>query len=243
MTEYRRSFIVTGLSPSLRTPASVRPVIPSFLDGWEQVILVGENPYKGIPINQPHDEGCKQCYYWYQFGSEGCWDCRGHDMWTPKVVPTHRGFLLVVGGKFKMVKDFQFKEAMRTNGKISWNIFWNRPFPANPEGYEVIYLGEAHRDGGGWRSHHISITDPTVHASRLSVAEYLRRRKIDNNLVCPVCGRMATVVGVEYSYDMPDHYDGVSEWYCTHDDTRWGRWSGKILHGEETEPRFGERSR
>ena len=62
---------------------------------------------------------------------------------------------------------------------------------------------------------------------------------------CPGCGvNLAApggsrVIGVQYSYDSPNHYDGVSEWRCPDCDLREGRWSGKILKDGESEPRYG----
>lgn len=57
---------------------------------------------------------------------------------------------------------------------------------------------------------------------------------------CPDCEKL--MIGVEYGYDSPDHYDGVSEWWCPDNDgcgVRIGRWSGKRLVDGETEPRYG----
>lgn len=42
-----------------------------------------DNRWAGTPVNQPNDEGCHLCHYWYTIGTEGCWDCRGHDCWQP----------------------------------------------------------------------------------------------------------------------------------------------------------------
>ena len=47
------------------------------------------------------------------------------------------------------------------------------------------------------------------------------------------------LIGVEYPYDHPDRYDGVSEWRCLACGKRVGRWTGRELVGEETEPRHG----
>lgn len=49
------------------------------------------------------------------------------------------------------------------------------------------------------------------------------------------------VIGVEYGYDSPERYDGVSEWRCPDCGRREGRWSGKVLQDDELEPRFGGR--
>lgn len=55
---------------------------------------------------------------------------------------------------------------------------------------------------------------------------------------CPKCGS-SDISGCEYTYDHPEHYDGISEWHCLSCGCRVGRWSGKILTGTETEPPFG----
>ena len=52
-------------------------------------------------------------------------------------------------------------------------------------------------------------------------------------------GPFSHLIGMEYTHEHPEHYDGVSEWMCPFCETRWGRWTGKILIGDESEPRFG----
>jgi hypothetical protein len=59
----------------------------------------------------------------------------------------------------------------------------------------------------------------------------------ETNCKCP----RYCVVGVEYSYDHPAHYDGISEWRCTKCGERVGRWSGKRLAGKRFEWPFGRR--
>lgn len=64
--------------------------------------------------------------------------------------------------------------------------------------------------------------------------------------VCPKCG--GEIMMVEYAYDNPQHYDGISEYVCynafkmTRDiptcDYRVGRWCGKELQSRELETRF-----
>jgi hypothetical protein len=49
----------------------------------------------------------------------------------------------------------------------------------------------------------------------------------------------SNVIGVQYAWDDPNHYDGVSEWRCPHCGYREGRWSGRALGPNETEPPFG----
>lgn len=46
------------------------------------------------------------------------------------------------------------------------------------------------------------------------------------------------VIGVQYAYDDPEHYDGVSEWRFP-DGHRVGRWTNRILEDGEGEYRFG----
>ncbi len=58
---------------------------------------------------------------------------------------------------------------------------------------------------------------------------------------CPACDTVnepKNIIGVEYSYDSPNRYDGVSEWIftCGH---RVGRWTGDVLEDGQEEPRFG----
>ena len=43
-------------------------------------------------------------------------------------------------------------------------------------------------------------------------------------------------LGVEYWWGSAWHYDGVSEWRCSHG--RFGRWCGKQLIENEVEPPF-----
>ena len=55
---------------------------------------------------------------------------------------------------------------------------------------------------------------------------------------CKKCGS-TNIVMVEYSWDMPNHYDGVSEIDCLDCKARFGRWSGRELINNETEKPFG----
>lgn len=52
-------------------------------------------------------------------------------------------------------------------------------------------------------------------------------------------GPFSHLVGMEYPYGSPERYDGVSEWFCPSCETRWGRWTGKVLTDGQVEPRFG----
>ena len=47
------------------------------------------------------------------------------------------------------------------------------------------------------------------------------------------------MIGVEYSPEMPEHYDGVSEWRCLKCGLRVGRWSEKVLADNEIERKLG----
>lgn len=48
-------------------------------------------------------------------------------------------------------------------------------------------------------------------------------------------------IGIEYYYDSPERYDGVSEWLCPFCNYREGRWTGKKLEDNQIESRFGQR--
>lgn len=52
------------------------------------------------------------------------------------------------------------------------------------------------------------------------------------------CGSIDFVM-VEYPYDHPAHYDGVSEHQCLRCGNRYGRWSGRKLNDNEVEQPFG----
>lgn len=55
---------------------------------------------------------------------------------------------------------------------------------------------------------------------------------------CQRCNN-ENIIGVEYSWDNPEHYDGISEWMCSQCQTRVGRWSGKVLANNEIERKYG----
>ena len=46
---------------------------------------------------------------------------------------------------------------------------------------------------------------------------------------------------LQYAWDSPEHYDGISEITCTQCKKRVGRWSGKTLLEGEVEYRFGKK--
>jgi hypothetical protein len=46
-------------------------------------------------------------------------------------------------------------------------------------------------------------------------------------------------IGIEYPYDDPLHYDGVSEWNCRECGRRWCAWTKRELLNDEQNPRFG----
>lgn len=55
---------------------------------------------------------------------------------------------------------------------------------------------------------------------------------------CKKCGKPYSMM-VQYSYDDPCHYDGVSEYECSTCGIRVGRWTGNILKEGEHEPVYG----
>lgn len=57
--------------------------------------------------------------------------------------------------------------------------------------------------------------------------------------VCPNAHPPAAIGWFEYAHDHPAHYDGASECVCLGCGRREGRWSGKVLVGDEYEEPFG----
>jgi hypothetical protein len=57
-------------------------------------------------------------------------------------------------------------------------------------------------------------------------------------LNCP-CPEEKMVL-LEYGYPHPESYDGISEIQCISCGKRVGRWSGRLLTGDEFEYRFGK---
>ena len=53
---------------------------------------------------------------------------------------------------------------------------------------------------------------------------------------CQKCGS-ENIIAIEYPWNDPDHYDGVSEFMCNDCNVRIGRWSGKKLKEGESEKR------
>lgn len=59
--------------------------------------------------------------------------------------------------------------------------------------------------------------------------------------ICPKC-QGTEFWSVEYAYDSPQRYDGISEYACQTEGCgyRVGRWTGFELHDGECEPRLGQ---
>lgn len=57
---------------------------------------------------------------------------------------------------------------------------------------------------------------------------------------CARCDQTVMPIGVQYTHDHPEHYDGTSEWNCPRCGRREGRWTGKVLTGGASEPRHGQ---
>jgi len=59
---------------------------------------------------------------------------------------------------------------------------------------------------------------------------------LDSDL-CEKCGKQYLMV--EYAYDNPCFYDGISELWCEPCGIRIGRWTGRVLGKGDCEPRYG----
>ena len=57
---------------------------------------------------------------------------------------------------------------------------------------------------------------------------------------CQKCGSK-NIILVEYAWDHPEHYDGISEIDCRDCGARYGRWSGKELAEGEAEKKYGRK--
>lgn len=55
---------------------------------------------------------------------------------------------------------------------------------------------------------------------------------------CGIC-KSENIELIEYAWDHPEHYDGVSEVVCRDCGVRIGRWSGRVLKDGEFEKRYG----
>jgi hypothetical protein len=65
-----------------------------------------------------------------------------------------------------------------------------------------------------------------------------RGKKNDGWSKCRQC-KSNNIVLVEYAWDHPEHYDGISEIFCQNCGARFGRWTGKKLKDDEYEKRYG----
>lgn len=69
--------------------------------------------------------------------------------------------------------------------------------------------------------------------------------ELNKQLRCPKCGSI-NITMVEYFDPKEKHipfehqYDGISEYNCDDCKTRWGRWSNRILEGNDYEKIYGK---
>lgn len=56
------------------------------------------------------------------------------------------------------------------------------------------------------------------------------------------CCDSPNVLMIQYGYDCPEEYDGISEYTCQTCNYRQGRWSGKSLVGEQYENKYGRKT-
>lgn len=56
---------------------------------------------------------------------------------------------------------------------------------------------------------------------------------------CSRCDKNVMALSCQYDHDHPEHWDGASEFSCPRCGRREGRWTGRVLTGGASEPRFG----
>ena len=72
----------------------------------------------------------------------------------------------------------------------------------------------------------------------VSAKDFLGKTETEPELdTCAACGS-TDLMACQYTFDHPNHYDGISEYHCACG-ARTGRWSGKILKEGESERPFG----
>ena len=62
---------------------------------------------------------------------------------------------------------------------------------------------------------------------------------VSNKMDCPI-NKKHKVILVEYWYDNPNRYDGISEISCKDCGKRYGRWTNNVLKENEFEPPYGD---
>lgn len=82
----------------------------------------------------------------------------------------------------------------------------------------------------------VTLTTTTYDPLPLSLP-WLSYPSTTDSMNCPKCNKAYTY-SVEYSWDSPEHYDGISEHFCKPCNIRVGRWSNKILKEGELESRY-----
>ena len=104
--------------------------------------------------------------------------------------------------------------------------------------WKVVYVIDPDADrcpecGVSWQGQRID-TDYVVQGLYGHNAPCQRKQSWDkdfDDLVPCTCGPRYyhRLIGIELSPDHPDHYDGVSCWQCPDCNTRWDRFTGKLV--------------
>lgn len=120
-----------------------------------------------------------------------------------------------------------------------YTVTWHHRLPDGT--VENVFCGQAElkerEDGYGpaglWYSPHLPLDTPGF-ATLDEISAFMAKERSEDSLFCFNCGS-AVLTGIQYAYDDPQHYDGVSEWSCNHCGRRWERFGGKVLdEGERT---------
>ena len=109
-------------------------------------------------------------------------------------------------------------------------VTWRHALPGG--GTEDVFCGQANLaeedepDAGKWVSGHLPFGIGGFDTLE-DAAKALALSRAERGPACKGCGSYV-LTGIEYAYDDPKHYDGISEWSCSRCGRRWDRFTGEI---------------
>ncbi len=103
-------------------------------------------------------------------------------------------------------------------------VAWKHRLPSGD--IEEVFCGQAEEKDGQWVSPHLPL-DIGGFDSLRDIARTLVLSRAERGPTCRACGSY-NLTGIEYAYDDPKHYDGISEWSCSRCGRRWDRFTGEV---------------